>query len=177
MFVPRKRRNPLTKLRLENLHLRVAKLPVAAIIILPGACWADCASKMTKLGASLLLCLAIGLTPEHCGKRATRAMRGDALETCHSTVLWVHRKLPQITVKPALPSNESYERKTGRKYILATVLWVPLNAVSGVGRACFRLVRVAHRASAKRIASSCDLCTSPPRPPIPLMSPPAFGVF
>ena len=30
-----------------------------------------------------------------------------------STVLWVHRKLPQSTVKQVLPSNQSYESKTG----------------------------------------------------------------
>ena len=30
-----------------------------------------------------------------------------------STILWVHRKLPQSTVRQVLPSNESYESKTG----------------------------------------------------------------
>ena len=38
---------------------------------------------------------------------------------------WVHRKLPQSTVKPVLPSNESYERKTGCDRTPKTVLWVP----------------------------------------------------
>ena len=42
------------------------------------------------------------------------------------TVLWVHRKLPQSTVKQVLPSNESYESRTGCNCTLATVLWVPL---------------------------------------------------
>ena len=44
--------------------------------------------------------------------RAMRAMRGKTLENrTISTVLWVHRKLPQSTVKLVLPSNESYESK------------------------------------------------------------------
>ena len=43
-----------------------------------------------------------------------------------TTVLWVHKKLPQSTVKLVLPSNESYESKTGCNRTLATVLWVPL---------------------------------------------------
>ena len=52
-----------------------------------------------------------GLTPElYCGKkapRAMRAMRGKTLETVpFKTVLWVHKKLPQSTVKLVLPSNE-----------------------------------------------------------------------
>ena len=42
-------------------------------------------------------------------------------------VLWVHRKFPQSTVEQVLPSNESYESKTGCNRTLATVLWVPLN--------------------------------------------------
>ena len=37
------------------------------------------------------------------------------------------QKLPQSTVKRVLPSNESYESKTGCNRTLATVLWVPLN--------------------------------------------------
>ena len=40
--------------------------------------------------------------------------------------LGAHRKLPQSTVKRALPSNESYGSKTGCNRTLATVLWVPL---------------------------------------------------
>ena len=40
---------------------------------------------------------------------------------------WVHKKLPQSTVKLVLPSNESYEGKTGCNRTLATVLWVPLS--------------------------------------------------
>ena len=45
----------------------------------------------------------------------------------------MHKKLPQSTVKLVLPSNESYESKTGCNRTLATVLWVPLNeGVSGV---------------------------------------------
>ena len=43
--------------------------------------------------------------------RAMRAMRGNALEAI-LTVLWVHRDLPQNTIKPTLPSNETYESKT-----------------------------------------------------------------
>ena len=39
---------------------------------------------------------------------------------------WVHRRLHQSIVKPALPSNESYENKRGCKSTLATVLCVPL---------------------------------------------------
>ena len=39
----------------------------------------------------------------------------------------MHRKLPQSTVKAALPSNESYESKTGSNRTPATVLWVPLS--------------------------------------------------
>ena len=59
--------------------------------------------------------------------RAIRAMRGKTLENrTISTVLWVHKKLPQSTVKLVLPSNESYESKTGCNRTLATVLWVPL---------------------------------------------------
>ena len=38
----------------------------------------------------------------------------------------MHKKLPQSTVKRVLPSNESYESKTGCNRTLATVLWVPL---------------------------------------------------
>ena len=59
--------------------------------------------------------------------RAMRAMRGKALENrTISTVLWVHKKPPQSTVKLVLPSNESYESKTGCNRTPATVLWVPL---------------------------------------------------
>ena len=47
-----------------------------------------------------------------------------------STVLWVHKKLPQSTVKLVLPSNKSYESKTGCNRTLATVLWVPLTLSS-----------------------------------------------
>ena len=47
-----------------------------------------------------------------------------------STVLWVHKKLPQSTVKPILPINESYESKTGCNRTLPTVLWVPLKTLS-----------------------------------------------
>ena len=43
----------------------------------------------------------------------------------------VHKKLPQSTVKLVLPSNESYESKTGCNRTLATVLWVPLKNNSG----------------------------------------------
>ena len=43
-----------------------------------------------------------------------------------STVLWVHKKLPQSTVKLVLSSNESCESKTSCNRTLATVLWVPL---------------------------------------------------
>ena len=63
-------------------------------------------------------------------------------------------KLPQSTVKLVLPSNESYESKTGCNRTLATVLWVPLNLsscpslMSGrftqktrEGRGCFRGLR------------------------------------
>ena len=64
-------------------------------------------------------------------RRAMRAMRGKTLETVpFSTVLWVHKKLPQSTIKLVLPSNESYESKTGCNRTLATILWVPLNIVS-----------------------------------------------
>ena len=38
----------------------------------------------------------------------------------------MHKKLPQSTVKLVLPSNESYESKTGCNRTLATVLWAPL---------------------------------------------------
>ena len=38
----------------------------------------------------------------------------------------MHKQLPQSTVKLVLPSNESYESKTGCNRTLATVLWVPL---------------------------------------------------
>ena len=60
--------------------------------------------------------------------RAMRAIRGDALETVSfQPYFWVHRKLPQSTVKLVLASNESYESKTGCNRTLATILWVPLN--------------------------------------------------
>ena len=36
-----------------------------------------------------------------------------------STVLWVHKKLPQSTAKLVLPSNESYESKKGWNRTLA----------------------------------------------------------
>ena len=39
----------------------------------------------------------------------------------------MHKELPQSTVKLVLPSNESYESKTGCNRTLAIVLWVPLN--------------------------------------------------
>ena len=39
-------------------------------------------------------------------------------------------KLPQSTVRHVLPSNESYESKTGFNRTRATVLWVPLNVGS-----------------------------------------------
>ena len=39
--------------------------------------------------------------------------------------LGAQRKLPQSTVKLVLPSNESYQGKTGCNRTLATVLWVP----------------------------------------------------
>ena len=56
-----------------------------------------------------------------------RAMRGKTLETVTiSTVLWVHKELPQSTVKLVLPNNESYDSKTGCNRTLPTVLWVPL---------------------------------------------------
>ena len=42
----------------------------------------------------------------------------------------MHKKLPQSTVKLVLPSNESYESKTGCNRTLATVLWVPLTVVA-----------------------------------------------
>ena len=61
-----------------------------------------------------------------------RAMRGNTLETVTiSTALWVHKKLPQSTVKLVLPSNESYESKTGCNRTPATVLWVPLTITKG----------------------------------------------
>ena len=44
-----------------------------------------------------------------------------------STVLWVHRKLPQSTVKATLPRKESYESKTGCNRTLATVPWTAHN--------------------------------------------------
>ena len=53
--------------------------------------------------------------------RAMRAMRGKTLETVP-----FNRTLAQSTVKLVLPSNESYESKTGCNRTLATVLWVPL---------------------------------------------------
>ena len=58
------------------------------------------------------------------GPRAMRAMRVKTLESrTISTVLWVHRRrLPQTTVKAALPSHESYESKTGCNRTPATVL-------------------------------------------------------
>ena len=40
----------------------------------------------------------------------------------------MHRKLPQSTVKALLPSNESYESKTGCNRTLATVFWAPLTS-------------------------------------------------
>ena len=56
--------------------------------------------------------------------------RGKTLENrTISTVLWVHKKLPQSTVKRVLSSNESYESKTGCNRTLATVLWVPLSYI------------------------------------------------
>ena len=58
--------------------------------------------------------------------RAMRAMRGNALETTVSTVLWVQRRLPQSTVRQVVPGNESHESETGCSRTLATVLWVPL---------------------------------------------------
>ena len=56
-----------------------------------------------------------------------RAMRGNALETVRFQLYFVHIEFPQSTVKPVLPSNESYESQTGSNRTLATVLWVPLN--------------------------------------------------
>ena len=47
----------------------------------------------------------------------------------------MHKKLPQSTVKLVLPSNESYESKTGCNRTLATVLWVPLKEGVGEGLA------------------------------------------
>ena len=38
-----------------------------------------------------------------------------------STVVWVHRKLPQMTVKAAPPSNETTEIKTGYDHTSAMV--------------------------------------------------------
>ena len=40
----------------------------------------------------------------------------------------MHRKFPQSTVKPVLPSNKSYESKTGCNRTLATVLKVTLGS-------------------------------------------------
>ena len=59
--------------------------------------------------------------------RAMRAMRGNTLEAVpFQPYFGLHRKLPQSTGKPVLPSNESYESETGCNCILATVLWVGL---------------------------------------------------
>ena len=75
----------------------------------------------------------IGLTPEYCGKRPPEQWElwegGNPWNRTISTVLRVHKKLPQSTVKLVLPSNESYESKTGCNRTLATVLWVPLSNV------------------------------------------------
>ena len=63
-----------------------------------------------------------------------RAMRGKTLETVPFQPYFgcTHRKLPQSTVKLVLPSNESYESKTGCNRTLATVLWVPLTKASHI---------------------------------------------
>ena len=54
----------------------------------------------------------IGLPPEYCGQghQSNESYERKRPWNCTiSTVLWVHRKCPQSTVKPVLPSNESYE--------------------------------------------------------------------
>ena len=51
--------------------------------------------------------LAIALTAGIILKEVKPAMRGNTFAVI-STVLCVHRKFPQCTVKPVLPSNESY---------------------------------------------------------------------
>ena len=64
-----------------------------------------------------------------------RAMRGKTLETVpFQPYFWVHKKLPQSTVKLVLPSNESYESKTGCNGTLATILWVPLSSMVPLGQ-------------------------------------------
>ena len=52
----------------------------------------------------------------------SNTMRGNPRNRTISTVLWVNKKFPQSTVKLELPSNESYESKTGCNRTLATVL-------------------------------------------------------
>ena len=89
-------------------------------------------SGLKSLGLGSFFVPEYELTPEYCGKkvpRAMRAMRGKTLENCTiSTVLWVHRKLLQSTVKATLASNQSYESKTGSNRTPATVLWLPLKS-------------------------------------------------
>ena len=60
-----------------------------------------------------------------------RAMRGKTLETVHfNRTLGAQKASSQSTVKLVLPSNKSYESKTGCNRTIATVLWVPLKKSS-----------------------------------------------
>ena len=60
--------------------------------------------------------------------KAMRAVRGNDLEIVSSRPnFWVHRKLPQSTVKPGLPDHGICESKTVCKRSLAAALWVPLS--------------------------------------------------
>ena len=59
--------------------------------------------------------------------RATRAMRGKTLETVpFQPYFGCTESFLKSAVKRVLPSNESYESKTGCNRTLPTVLWVPL---------------------------------------------------
>ena len=64
-----------------------------------------------------------------------RAMRGKALETVPFQPYFgcTQKASPQSTVKLVLPSNESYESKTGCNRTLAAVLWVLLILGNFVG--------------------------------------------
>ena len=72
----------------------------------------------------------------------------------------MHRKLPQSTVKLALPSNERYESKTGCNRTLATVLWVPLISVA-IGAAIYRSLHTPEPRNPQKVSKGGSRASRP----------------
>ena len=101
-----------------------------------------------------------GLTPEYCGKRPPdwdeSYEKENPWNRTISTVLWVHKKLPQSTVKLVLPSNESYVIAAMRAKRVVTV---PLHPYFGFH---WDFWTFQFNLLGSQGGNSCEMMTSPP---------------